>query len=454
MGSAASLVESSLVSATSYDDVFERHIQMILKLCPTVSNTPSTEFMKELLTTNVPLYISITQILGVERLNAAASHDNVLLQSVNAGLTNVFDADSVNVLHIEEKSYCYQNTKEFMESHTLNTKSGVNAECQSLASIAFLDLYLKNPQFQLCAVNLANNQLQFESLHSSALKLSTNLHQLHLGGNRLGNLFNLQFCLPSSLVILDLSYTENLRIAKGTFLACPQLMQLNIDGCCIKSTAYAELPSGDGDNEEEQESDSEVGEGDAGLPGDGQNHEVFLDIAGSPLEIACGSSIFFGLVNLVTLSMRENQLRSAASLRGLQFFADSAVAGQSLIANDSSGTLLPHSLRNLYIAENPVCDVSAEFKKAVSYVSATVPSVIRIDGLVVAAAGGSGVSSSSSSIDRSSAAYRMQVQKHQQQCQASPGVGSTASSSVVVTDAMEAEFRAALRGDRDNTVVS
>lgn len=297
--------------------------------------------------------------------------------------------------------------KTFMESHKLNTLSAIQAECQGLLSLEAMDPFFENEQFMLSMLNISNNQLTRQSLKSSKVQLSRCLLQLNIGGNSFSTMQDIIPNLPSSLLILDVSFTEGLQFPKGVFLSCPQLLQLAVDGCGITSTVFGE----DGD-----------------------------DTGDCALAKACSSSIFYGLVNLVNLSIKENALESADDLKGLAFFA---VQNNQVSTNNEEYNLgWEPKLRNISIAENPLCETSAELKRALSFITNTLPSVQKVDDKVVRSA-----AAPEAAVDRSSTQFRKQHAAEQALREGERG-------SAVVSDAMEREFTAALRSEKDNAVVS
>jgi hypothetical protein len=322
----------------------------------------------------------------------------------DSALYNIFESiDNEKQLHVEDRDTT--SITKFMLSHKLNTPCSVSAESQGLDNLSWLDDYVTNKQFLLVALSVSSNELTERALCESKIRSSECLAQLNIGGNQFHNISELTRFLPSSLLILDLSFTEGLQFSVGAFLSCPQLQQLCLDGCGIETTVFP--PS---------DAVSKVAE------------EPHISWAGSSLAKACEASIFYGLIGLVNLSLKENLLETVESFRGLSYFTQQFMW-------DEYKAEKPCKIRNISIADNPVCETSAEHKKLTAWIVATLPSVQRIDDKAVK-------HTTAAAVDHTSAQYR--AARAQQATLSGAGV----------TDTMEREFAAALKGEKDVAVVS
>jgi len=237
------------------------------------------------------------------------------------------------------------------------------------------------------ALNVSNNQLNNAAFSASQLSQSRTLLQVNMGGNSYTSLP----LLPSSLLLLDLSYSEELRLdTPGIFAQCPQLLRLVLDGCGLMTTCNSYTSAG--------------GE-----------------------EGGVGMSLFVGLVKLTDLSLKENQFEDMSSLQGLEYFSKKSYSSET-------GASFPLTLRSLNISENPVCESTAQRKEVVTFITESVPSVTFIDGKSTVFSEGVAV------VDKSSAAYK----------QLHPVV----TDNDMITETMAQEFASALKGEKDNAVVS
>lgn len=300
-----------------------------------------------------------------------------------------------------------------------NLPLSIVVEAQEVTSLEWLSECVE--PILVKVLNLQSNQVTEDEIRKSHLYKLTHLIQLSLGANQLPLLGGaLLSSFPSSLLILDLSYTENLKFASGAFLSCPQLLQLTIDGCGITSTTHDE----------------------AGFAF--EDGSPLLGCEGTSLGLACQQSIFFGLVSLMNLSMKENAVETARGFEGLAYFAAQSIHAELRaispeLARANDGSALPScTLTNLSVAENSLFESSAEQRAFSAWVATTLPSVRTIDGKVQPAY----ASPTAAIVDRTSAAYR--AQRSQQATLSGAGI----------TDNMEREFTAALRGEKDVSVVS
>ena len=142
-------------------------------------------------------------------------------------------------------------------------------------------------KFPLIELNASNNNLKDDSLEN-IFKTSTNrnqsfcfdtqvLQRLNLSSNQLSSMLNICGLSTHTLLSLDVSFCEDLVIEPNSFVFCPQLRELHMDSCNISSTVHADLKG--------------------------------------PAR-----SIFFGLVRLEELSLKENSLEDIESCEGLFYF--------------------------------------------------------------------------------------------------------------------------------------
>jgi hypothetical protein len=328
---------------------------------------------------------------------------------------NVVEAAGVQEIHVEPATI--DGAVPFSSSEQ-TAKVALVSEATGLQNFTWLARFEGGPP--VVALNVQTNEIPEHELNQ--LRRLPHLVQLSIGGNRFSSITSsCAASLPSSLLVLDLSFTEGLVFSPGIFVACPQLLQLTIDGCGIVSTAF----------------DEESFEFDSASPLQG--------CEGTNLAAACRQSIFYGLVNLVNLSMRENAVETTEGFEGLAFFAAQAIhtelltVAPDLAPGDSGAAVLPScALTHISVAENPAFETSSELKKFTSWVAATLPSVRTIDHKLLPGH----AAPVTSVVDHTSPEYRAACS---QQATLS-GAG--------VTDNMEQEFAAALRGEKDVAIVS
>eukprot|EP00603_Paraphysomonas_imperforata_P013641 CAMPEP_0114450980 /NCGR_PEP_ID=MMETSP0104-20121206/745_1 /TAXON_ID=37642 ORGANISM="Paraphysomonas imperforata, Strain PA2" /NCGR_SAMPLE_ID=MMETSP0104 /ASSEMBLY_ACC=CAM_ASM_000202 /LENGTH=388 /DNA_ID=CAMNT_0001623149 /DNA_START=142 /DNA_END=1312 /DNA_ORIENTATION=- len=203
----------------------------------------------------------------------------------------------------------------------------------------------------------------------------------------------LHFSTPAAVQLTSPGpfYSEELRLdTPGIFAQCPQLLRLVLDGCGLMTTCNSYTSAG--------------GE-----------------------EGGVGMSLFVGLVKLTDLSLKENQFEDMSSLQGLEYFSKKSYSSET-------GASFPLTLRSLNISENPVCESTAQRKEVVTFITESVPSVTFIDGKSTVFSEGVAV------VDKSSAAYK----------QLHPVV----TDNDMITETMAQEFASALKGEKDNAVVS
>ena len=249
---------------------------------------------------------------------------------------------------------------------------------------------------QVKGLNIANNGLDDSVFSSVDMLTSPHLMLLQVGGNSLGQGFAASISSCNQLMILDLSFTENLCIPSALGIVCPQLVRLVVDGCSLKSTVM--------------ETSSSEEEGD------------------SPDE---ETSIFYGLLQLRELSMKENLFDNVDALKGLCFFS---------FQGKHTDILLP-TLRTLWLNDNPFMEVTATRKDMESFVLTELPFVTGLNDKSIELYRGSN-SVIAVSGDMSSVLKR------------DGGGGSSAVGGQEGFENMDREYLAALKGERDVTIVS
>lgn len=237
---------------------------------------------------------------------------------------------------------------------------------------------------QLKGMNIANNLISDESLASCQL-LST-LTYLHIGGNKLGKMINFSKLIESNanLMVLDLSYTEMLPVENVPFFMAPQLKRLCLDGCDLATTVQT------------REDGSII-------------------------------SLFWGLVQLNELSLKENYFDSVGSLNGLEFFNF-----DSVLVN-----LLRPALSHLWLNDNPYQSIQAHQLEVEEYIIRSAPSLKSLNDKVLHSDWDSRPVDFSKVLKRDGAGGSLSVGGLQ-------GEG---------LDNMEKEYLAALKNEKDCTVV-
>ena len=274
------------------------------------------------------------------------------------------------------------------------------ADCVGISDLEFYDKAVAsdNPfNNKIVALSLSNNQLTNSAFDCSQLPNSTTILQLNIGGN------SLQYTpkLPPNLLFLDLSYSEELKFTCcGMFTACPQLLRLVLDGCGLTSTSSA---------------------------------------ANDP---NIQSSIFFGLARLKELSLKENMFEEVAHLAGLNYFSkkslsiDNARVSATTEQNVESAEIssLHATLHTINISSNPLCESTSGRKDVMEYLTNTITSLSIVDDKYIRQKDEVAI------IDKSSAAYTSQHH--------------VISDNDMITETMAQEYAAALKGERDNTVIN
>lgn len=301
---------------------------------------------------------------------------------------------------------------EYRSSKRGVTKYAIIAECIGILNLQAFDTIFAEDN-DIIGLNVSNNQICDESISMSLHLKNSSLTCLHLGGNPLSSTHIIARSLPPTLLYLDLSFTDSLRIECGTFLSCPQLRSLTLDGCCVKSTIC--------------------------------DTNTTSSTPKSPFVEACELSIFFGLACLVHLSLKENELVNTAALAGLSYFSWQSHYNLDCFRRCEDCGVLNTKLTSLDIAENPLCDISAERNAAYTYITSCIPSLKSIDGSSV-----NSIHTITGSATINMAA--MMVAKTQLESEGRGNSGVTGGG--IIDDSMEKEFLAALKDQRDDTVIS
>ena len=202
------------------------------------------------------------------------------------------------------------------------------------------------------------------------------------------------------LLVLDLSYCS-LHLTSLCFYPLVSLQKLTMDGCGISDTLVAASSTDDGD---------------------GTSTTVTTVTRG----VGYFDSIFSGLINMQELSLKENELGSSSSLRGLGYY--------SLLGVDSV-------LRSLWIDDNPLCESSKAFSSSVSMLINDITSLQTVNDKNYRTT----TTTTAAAID-----VVALLRKGDQRIDR----GSSSSSSSSGLDNMEKEYLSALKGERETTVVA
>ena len=241
-------------------------------------------------------------------------------------------------------------------------------------------------------LNIANNGIKDNTFACLHMLESSYLMFLHAGGNDPGVNFIKLISNCTQLIILDLSYTENLCISSVIGMICPQLIRLVLDGCSLQSTL---LPT----------------------PEDHSNDET--------------SSIFYGLVQLKELSLKENLFKDVESLKGLSFFS---------FQNKYTDILVP-TLTTVSLVDNPLMEVTSTRKDMETFIFKELPFLTHLnDKSMDSYIGASGIAIPSGDLSK--------ILKRD------GGGGSVAVGGQEGFENMDKEYLAALKGERDVTIVS
>jgi len=275
-------------------------------------------------------------------------------------------------------------------------------------------------------INISSNQLTDNDMNEILLQLAPQnmpLLYLNISCNQVHSMKSLAMSLSLSinvlsLKVLDLSYNECLTFQSLSFYPLFNLEKLVLDGCGIKSTLVS-LNNNSNDDDDD----------------DSNNNDDDINIFGFN-NINYFDSIFSGLINLKELSLKENQLKNTPfSLNGLLFFSlDDNSNSDSDTSNSSSKLMI------LSIEDNPVCESSKVISRVTETLVKLIPSLSSINNKKYRPTEGT--------MDVVS------ILKKGQSSSSSSSSSRALSLSEKGFENMEKEYLSALKGERENTVVS
>jgi hypothetical protein len=333
----------------------------------------------------------LSLLLLIQGRRKALSKFNQAFFSNDECTYDISEAGEGNIVDVDD----INNLAEEISCHALaltGAEYGINISCkEDLTDISILEPFLGDKMIYL---NLSNSPVSVESMQKCTILQECLLQHLIISGTGI-DMSAVMPCLPSCLLTLDLSYTEGFAFTPGMFMNCPQLIQLCLDGCGICSTVFPPM------------------EGAGDLSPDEQHTSV--------------TSVFFGLACLVYMSIKENYIARSDDLRGFEYFLVQTRYDDAPV-NGTSESLTELKLSRVDIAENPLCEITTELIASHAVLVSSVPTLRRID------------------------AKQLNVSLDSQGVVFVPS--SVAGSGVGISTAMEKEFDAALRGDRENTVIA
>lgn len=290
------------------------------------------------------------------------------------------------------------------------------------SDFSFIEHVEQTTGMKVMAIKIPNNDINTDSPLLQCLESRPHLQFLNIASNPLNDLADMITSFPRNLLVLDLSFCEDLCITANCFLAVPQLQSLSLEGCNISNTNVS-----DGD---------------------------------------IRSSIFFGLVGLEELNVKDNALADLESCQGLKYFGmlqmnETAVSNEiaSLSAfyartnNDGHVVALVYqdrplleyklepTLRSLWIAENPACETSAAKAALKAMLATNVGSLQHMDGEWLPGRG----KDHSGPID-----VRTKLNRNIENFSGLVSGGTDGGG----LDAMEKEYLSALKGENDTSVVA
>jgi Leucine-rich repeat (LRR) protein len=269
----------------------------------------------------------------------------------------------------------------------------ISAECSDLRDLDYV-VQLVN---QNCIVaNLGNNSIGDKEIekHSGSI-MASNIKYLQIGGNQLKKLVKITPVLPVGLLVLDLSFTEGLEFTFDCLKSCFQLMRLVLDGCGLQTTVVVNSKNGQ------------------------------------------QQSLFQYLYCLQELSLKDNALDNIAALGGLTELSRSSVETlTSAVSLSGFGTnsTPASSLRSLWLADNPICEISHVYSEVISMLLTQLPSITHVDDKPVRASKPTAFNMLSAKYSRDNA--------------------NTGDLDSRTLDAANAEFVAALKGEKDVSIVA
>lgn len=206
----------------------------------------------------------------------------------------------VNLDHIEEY---YSETLQTFEVSEDDFEDGVYNKSNSEGSFSDKDLFIKCEEgienladwsFLQRVEKLTGKKIKAlkapnNAIHSTCSSLlqcltQTKLSYLNIGSNPLVHLDQMITYFPRDLLVLDLSFCEDLMIPSNCLIYCPLLKSLSLEGCGLQDTCRS----------------------------------VGVDAKSS---ISSLSSIFYGLVQLQELNLKENNLSTLEACQGLLYFS-------------------------------------------------------------------------------------------------------------------------------------
>jgi len=337
-----------------------------------------------------PMYIHLAELrLG---LDASAPADPALSDELLRFSKGEEDMSIFSIIEIQssEELLKWGESEEVGDSPVI-----IVAECAGIDNLCSFSRAICSSQSRLVklrGINIANNSIDAKSFDECDFFGSVDLNFLFVGGNQISIFASLSKKLTSSsLIVLDLSYTENLEIKPMDFFCTPQLQRLVLDGCNLSSTVVV--------------------------------HQEHGDI-----------SIFWGLVLLKELSLKENNLHEMVSFSGLQYFCFVPTDTSNYLSLTVQSVLSP-LLQHVWIDENPYQSTKTSKILIEKYLFDTIPSLTHLDNRRRESVD----INSCKNIDTVNILKRENVG-------GSCNIGGR-------LDSMEREYLAALKGEIDNTVV-
>jgi len=262
----------------------------------------------------------------------------------------------------------------------------INAECVGLDNLSFLATILSSESVKksLVGLNLSSNSLgdevwlmqqQQQQEQQAGEKLEgggwTDEEKVESEGMTAGNLLRslprlgylliggnsglykasaFTPCLPVSLRVLDLSFSEGLVLSPLCFAYVPYLLRLSLDGCSLSTTGEGGGGGGGGGGVD-------------GVEGEGITTQI--------------TSVFDGLVSLRELSLKENAFETSESLSGLLWF------GQPANGTSSEHSVRIPTLERLWLGENEVTREAESRRKLCQMLGDRIVSLKSIDNDVI-----------------------------------------------------------------------
>jgi hypothetical protein len=156
----------------------------------------------------------------------------------------------------------------------------------------------------------------------------------------------------------------------------------------------------------------------------------------------------------VNLSLKDNAIEDVDKLRGLSFFGFNFMTQDENIKKSATEIGLfasPFRLKKIHLEENPVSESGAGRRAVAEYLGSNIPTLAYIDGAPVRASSVTAVAPSSSA---AAGGGGIQLNKVLQRKERSDDDDQLDSYRNKGLDNQEKEFLAALKGEKDNSVVS